>query len=141
MWKNILSSIGIGGVAIDTALQKTTFQRGDKIEGKVLINGGQAPEPIDNLVVSLHLQVEEVREDSDFSYRDKDLKEIIIPIKRDIKPKEKIIIPFSLEIDPEHPPTNNKNKTFLKTTAVIPQAVDPSDQDELVILNEELTKN
>ncbi|OCA85106.1 sporulation protein [Pseudobacillus wudalianchiensis] len=137
MWKHILSSIGIGGVEIDTALPKMTYQRGDKIEGKVLINGGQASEPIETLIVSLHVQMDKVREDSDFSYIDKELKEIVIPIQRDIKPKENITIPFSLEIDLEHPPTNDKNKTFLKTTAVIPQAVDPSDQDELIILTTE----
>ncbi|MFL0361587.1 sporulation protein [Pseudobacillus sp. 179-B 2D1 NHS] len=135
MWKHILSSIGIGGVAIDTALQKAAYHRGDKIEGTVLINGGRAAEPIDALIVSLHLQMDEVREDSDFAYHDKDVKEILIPIQREIQPKEKLTIPFSLEIDLEHPPTSDTNKTFLKTTAVIPQAVDPSGQDELIILN------
>lgn len=135
MWKNILSSIGIGGVTIDTILQKKTYQRGDKIKGAVLIRGGQAAEPIESLIVSLHLQVNEVREDSDFSYHEKDLKEITIPMNRDVQPQEKLTIPFTLEIDEEHPATDEKNKTFLKTTALIPQAIDPSDQDEVIIVS------
>ncbi|MGG6446486.1 sporulation protein [Pseudobacillus badius] len=134
MWKNILSSIGIGGVAIDTVLEKTDYHAGEKMKGKVLINGGQAAEPIDALVISWYLQIHEVREDSDFSYHDKELKEMIIPIQRDIQPKEKLTIPFTLEIDAEHPPTSAAHQTFLKTTAVIPQAVDPFDQDEVIIL-------
>ncbi|KZN99758.1 hypothetical protein A4244_17335 [Bacillus badius] len=134
MWKNILSSIGIGGVAIDTVLEKTDYHAGEKMKGKVLINGGQAAEPIDALVISWYLQIHEVREDSDFSYHDKELKEMTLPIQRDIQPKEKLTIPFTLEIDAEHPPTSATHQTFLKTTAVIPQAVDPFDQDEVIIL-------
>ncbi|KAB7704227.1 hypothetical protein F9802_18220 [Bacillus aerolatus] len=137
MWKNFLSSIGVGGVKIDTVLHKTKFKKGDKVEGKVLIKGGQAAEPVDAVTLTLYLHYEEVREDSDFAYREKDMKEMTIPINRNVMPEEKVLIPFSIELNREHPSTNAKNKTFLKTTVVIPRAVDPSDQDELIILTEE----
>ncbi|KKB33827.1 sporulation protein [Bacillus thermotolerans] len=136
MWKEFLSSIGIGGAEVDTILAKKEWKQGEKAEGKVIIKGGPSEQPVESIILTLSHHYEQVNPDSDFSHRIQDLKELVLPIERNIQPEEEISIPFSIELDSNHPVTEGDHKTFLKTTAVIGQGLDPSDEDEVIILSQ-----
>ncbi|WP_100331089.1 sporulation protein [Bacillus xiapuensis] len=133
MLKRFLSSIGIGGVTIDTVVTPRTCSAGDTVKGKVMISGGRAEVYIQSIVLQLVTEIEETRDDSDFAYQENEIERITLDIDRAISPDETKEIPFKLSIQEHHPATREHQRTYLRTTAVIPQAVNPTDQDELVI--------
>ncbi|WP_204555292.1 sporulation protein [Bacillus ectoiniformans] len=133
MWKDFLSSIGIGSVKVDTIIPKSEVKPGELIEGEVVINGGQAEEPISKVTLQLLLRYEEVREDSDFSYHDKEIKEVVLDVHRNIEVDEEKRLPFQMELPKDHPLTDEENQTFLRTIVDIKQSVDPTDEDEIVV--------
>lgn len=134
MWKNFFSSIGIGSVKVDTILHDQKAAPGEMIQGDVVIYGGQADKPIQKINLLLYLQYEEVRKDSDFSWHDKHIDKLTIVVNRHIKAGEKERIPFTMKIPDDGPRTGEKNKWFLQTTVLINQSVDPTDEDELMIV-------
>ncbi len=134
MWKKFFSSIGIGSVKVDTILYDKKAALGEMIKGDVLICGGQTDEPIQKINLLLYLQYEEVRKDSDFSWHDKHIDELTIVVNRHIKAGEKDRIPFTMKIPADGPKTGEKHKWFLQTTVLINQSVDPTDEDELMIV-------
>ncbi|HZG69903.1 MAG TPA: sporulation protein [Chondromyces sp.] len=133
MWKDFLSSIGIGSVKVDTRLEKKAYVQGEAIKGEVLIKGGIAEEQIESIAITMFLRYESVRPDSDFTFHDKDLDELVIPLTDEIDSNEEKRIPFTLQLDKKHPATSEKYQTFLRTTLLIPQAIDSSDEDEIIV--------
>lgn len=134
MWKDFFSSIGIGSVKVDTVLQNQKAKPGETIKGNIVIRGGQADEPIEKINVLLYLQYKEVHKDSDFSWHDKHIEKLTINMNRDIKAREEESIPFILKIPADSPKTGEKHKWFIQTTVFIHQAIDPKDEDEILIV-------
>ncbi|PAQ15365.1 hypothetical protein CD798_06130 [Bacillaceae bacterium SAOS 7] len=133
MWKEFLSSIGIGSVKVDTVLEKGQFTIGEVVEGKVVITGGKVPISIQSIMLQLVYQFEEVRDDSDFSSHEKEMDRLLMNIDREILPGETQDFPFEITLRKTHPVTEDNKQTFLRTTVIIPQAVDATDQDEIII--------
>ncbi|OZI12874.1 hypothetical protein CEW92_04285 [Bacillaceae bacterium SAS-127] len=133
MWKEFLSSIGIGSVKVDTVLEKGQFTIGEVIEGKVVITGGKVPISIQSIMLQLVYQLEEVRDDSDFSSHEKEMDRLLMNIDREILPGETQNFPFEITLRKNHPVTEDNKQTFLRTTVIIPQSVDATDQDEIII--------
>lgn len=133
MWKEFLSSIGIGSVKVDTVLEKGQFTIGEVIEGNVVITGGKVTVPIESIVLQLVYQFEEVRDDSDFSSHEKEMERLTIDIDREIPSGEIQDFPFGIVLQKNHPVTEDNKQTFLRTTVIIPQSVDATDQDEIII--------
>ncbi len=133
MWRDFFSSIGIGSVKIDTVVNEKTAAPGETISGQVFLKGGQADEPVEKIQILLYLQYEEVREDSDFSWHDKHIEEITINVNKAIKAGEKNTIPFFVSVPENGPKTDEKHKWFIRTKAFIGQAVDPEDEDEIIV--------
>ncbi|OLN21593.1 hypothetical protein BTO30_14010 [Domibacillus antri] len=134
MWKEFFSSIGLDSVKVDTVIHDKHAEPRDTIKGEVRIQGGLADEIIDKIIVLLYLQYEEVHEDSDFSWHDKHIEEVTIDVKRNIKSGEQDQVPFTIMIPQNAEKTDEKHKWYLKTTVVIPAAVDPTDEDEIMIV-------
>ncbi|WP_309088178.1 sporulation protein [Domibacillus sp.] len=133
MWKDFFSSIGIGSIKVDTMIDQKAVSPGETINGYVYIKGGKVEEPIDKVQILLYLQYEEVKEDSDFSWHEKHFQEVILPFKRNIKASEAHKVPFSIKIPLQGPKTDETHKWFIRTKVFIDQAVDPEDEDEVMI--------
>lgn len=133
MWKEFFSSIGIDSVKVDTILEKQTAAPGETVKGRILLEGGQADEPIEKIQVLLYLQYEEVQEYSDFSWHDKHIEEVNIELNRNIKAGEKETIPFSIKLPENSPKTNDKHKWYIRTKVFVDQAVDPEDEDQIIV--------
>ncbi|WP_046176148.1 sporulation protein [Domibacillus indicus] len=133
MWKEFFSSIGIDSVKVDTVLEKQIAAPGETVKGNILIKGGQADEPVEKIQVLLYMQYEEVKEDSDFSWHDKDIEEINIQINRNIAAGESETIPFLIKIPDNGPLTDGSHKWYIKTKVFIDQAVDPEDEDQIIV--------
>ncbi|WP_338754322.1 sporulation protein [Bacillus sp. FJAT-52991] len=137
MWKKFLSSIGIGSVKIDTVIPKRHFIAGEVVDGEVIITGGQVAVPIQSVVLQIVYQFEEIRDDSDFSIHEKELNQLTIHLDKEILSGETVVLPFQLPLEQHCPVTEEKKQTFLRTTAIIPQSVDATDQDEIIIKKDE----
>ncbi|MGD6955979.1 sporulation protein [Rossellomorea aquimaris] len=134
MFKQFLSSIGIGHVKVDTIVHKTKVSPGDSIEGEVVLIGGMADQPINEIRLLLLEKYEEDKKDSDFSYHEKDLNTIILDKIGTIGAAEEKRISFTFPTSSDHPKTTDANKTILRTTVDIPQAVDPTDEDSIYVV-------
>jgi sporulation-control protein len=133
IWKQFLSSIGIGHVKVDTLVYNTNLSPGETIEGEVVIEGGMADQPITEITLLLVLKYEEDKEDSDFPYHEKDIEGITLNNIGTIQSEEKKRIPFSFLLSKNHPISTEKQETFLRTTIDIPQAVNPTDEDSIIV--------
>ncbi|WP_046181028.1 sporulation protein [Domibacillus tundrae] len=133
MWKEIFSSIGIDSVKVDTVLENQTAALGETVNGRILIEGGLADEPIKKIQVLLYLQYEKVKEDSDFTWHDKHIEEVNIELNRNIKAGEADSIPFSLKLPEKGPKTDDTHKWYIRTKVFIDQAVDPEDEDQIIV--------
>jgi sporulation-control protein len=133
MLEKFLSSIGIGHVKVDTVVPKSSITAGENINGEVIIEGGMADQPINEVRLLLLFKYEEDKEDSDFPYHEKELKTIVLNSIGTIKAGEKKAISFQIPTDPVHPKTTGTNQTILRTTVDIPQAVDPTDEDNIIV--------
>ncbi|OMP66933.1 sporulation protein [Domibacillus epiphyticus] len=134
MWTKFISSIGLESVKVDTILHDKQAALGDTVKGEVLILGRQTEKSIEKVKVLLYLQYEEVHPDSDFSWHDKHFEEVTLNVGRNLTEGEEERIPFSIKIPEEGPKTDEKHKWILQTQVVIPQAFDPKDEDELIIM-------
>ncbi|OIU71454.1 sporulation protein [Rossellomorea aquimaris] len=133
MLNKFLSSIGIGHVKVDTVVSKAEIKQGETIHGEVILEGGKADQPINEVSLVLLHKYEEDKEDSDFSYHEKELNTLILNEIGTIKAGEKKTIPFQFPTESSHPKTDDTNETVLRTTVDIPQAVDPTDEDGIIV--------
>ncbi|MEG9297835.1 sporulation protein [Mangrovibacillus sp. Mu-81] len=133
MLEKFLSSIGIGHVKVDTVVPNATITAGDNINGEVIIEGGMADQQVNEVQLLLLFKYEEDKEDSDFPYHEKEIKTIILKDIGTIKAGEKKAISFQFPTDRDHPKTTESNQTILRTTVDIPQAVDPTDEDSIIV--------
>ncbi|MEH6944711.1 sporulation protein [Bacillus sp. JJ722] len=134
MWRKFMSSIGLGNIMVDTILDNKQYKRGETINGVVHIKGGAAEQEIEKIVLTLVLKYDQDKEDSDFSYHEKDLHEIVFTDIHHVDSNEYCSIPFSIAISGEHPITSKVVETTLRTKLFLPQAVDSEDEDQVVIL-------
>lgn len=134
MWKKFMSSIGFGNIMVDTILENRQYKRGETINGVVHIKGGAAEQEIEKIVLTLVLKYEQDKEDSDFTYHEKDIHEIVFTDIHHVDSSEYCSIPFSMELPDDHPLTCNGVETTLRTKLIVPQAVDSEDEDQVVIM-------
>ena len=133
MIKQFLSSIGIGHVKVDTVVRNPKISQGDVIEGEVVLKGGMADQPINNIQLLLLLKYEEDKQDSDFSFHERNIETITLNKIGTIHAGEEKEISFQFPTQPDHPLTSEVNQTVLRTTVDIPQAVDPTDEDTIIV--------
>lgn len=133
MFKKVISSIGFGNVTIDTKLNDDTFHPGDTASGVVEINGGIYEKKINGIILTLLTKYEADKEDSDFSYHEKVVSEHNITSDLIIPPKKQISLPFTLQIPSGQPLSDEQTETVLRTKLLVSQAVDPVDEDTIII--------
>ncbi|TMU87328.1 hypothetical protein FGG79_04145 [Bacillus sp. BHET2] len=133
MFNKFLSSIGIGHVKVDTIVHTTEISSGDLIKGEVVLKGGMADQPINEVRLLLLHKYEEDKKDSDFSYHEKEMDTIAFDKIGTILAGEEKRISFELLTKSSHPRTTDTDQTILRTTVDIPQAVDPTDEDSIFV--------
>lgn len=137
MFKKLLAAAGIGGARVDTRLRQSQLIPGQLIEADIFIQGGEAPQRIDGINLSLMTQVK-VSNDNGEHLRNFCLAQWRIDGSFEIQAGEVQAIPFAGLLHPETPFTrlpvrNNQCRVWLTTEIDIDLAVDPDDNDILEI--------
>ncbi|WP_456274527.1 sporulation protein [Bacillus sp. AK031] len=134
MWKEFLSSIGIGNIKVDTIVKDKTLTPSSELTGEVVIEGGMSDQIVNKIVLTVFVRTEDYREDSDFSYHEKEMYGYALNDIGTVKAEEVKRIPFKFSLSKNHPLTDKETETFLRTTVDIPQSVDPTDEDSIKVV-------
>ncbi|TDL34898.1 hypothetical protein E2R51_04015 [Jeotgalibacillus sp. S-D1] len=130
MLEKFFSSIGFEGAEVKTYIQSTAYTPGDTIIGTICVTGGQSDQEIKGIELTLFVTHDgQVREDSDFSYYDEQITQVILKDVKSIKAGDKKEIPFELKLTANHPLTTEKDETFIQTKVLVLNGVDPKDKD------------
>ena len=132
MFKKLLSSVGIGAAKVDTQLTKTNYVVGEKLEGVVLIQGGQTEQEIGSIYLSLLTEYEDEFNDTKVTRTAViDKFELLHAFKIGVNETKEV--PFSFTIPNETPATLGKTNVWVQTGLDIKMAVDPQDRDYIRI--------
>lgn len=132
MFKKLLSSVGVGAAKVDTKLYKTSYTVGEKLEGVVMIQGGQVEQEIDNIYLSLLSQYEDEVDDTKIM-RTAVIEKFELLQAFTIGVNEQKEVPFSFQIPYSTPATLGKTNVWIQTGLDIKMAVDPQDRDYIKI--------
>ncbi|MEW9502995.1 sporulation protein [Jeotgalibacillus marinus] len=133
MLEKFFSSIGFGGVEVDTNIDRNTFSPGETVKGTMHVKGGNADQEINGIKLTLFVTHNEVREDSDLSYYDEELTQVILKDLTKIKAKEEKKLPFQIQLKNNHPKTGENVESFIQTKLLVINGVDPADKDIIII--------
>lgn len=132
MFKNILSSIGIGGASLDTVLDDPEVEVGGALSGEVRITAGPAEQDIGDVHLELVTRcLVETRGD------EKVYSEIVLASARldpgRIGAGTARTLPFRIAVPPSAPLSVGSTATSLRTRLDVARAVDPRDSDRVLI--------
>lgn len=145
--KKLLASIRVGGIKVDTTLEKGEYRQGETIHGRVLIQGSSVQQEINRILFQLKVRLRDrgvgVSGFRDFLWHTHEIADKIT-----VLPKETKEIPFSFTL-PDVTPISfpyeghflfAKPKVspycfqvYLQTGIDIEHSIDPSDHDEIQI--------
>ena len=132
MFKKLLSSVGVGAAKVDTKLYKTNFTVGEKLEGVVMIQGGQVEQEIDSIYLSLLSEYEDEIDDKKIK-RTAVIEKFELLQAFTIGVNEQREVPFSFHIPYSTPATLGKTNVWIQTGLDIKMAVDPQDRDYIKV--------
>ncbi|WP_164667307.1 sporulation protein [Virgibacillus doumboii] len=128
MLKKWLASVGIGSAKVDTQLENDRLVPGEEVSGKIVIEGGNTEQQVDQL--NLFLMTEAVREVNDRKvHEDVKLDSFTVGDSFTIGEGEKKEIDFSFTLPVHTPPTIGRTKVWVQTGMDVPNAIDPKDRD------------
>ncbi|SDJ16128.1 sporulation protein [Salimicrobium halophilum] len=132
MFKKFLASVGIGAAKVDTQLEKETFVPGEDVQGKVVVQGGEAEQTID--AIHIFLMTEAIREVDDKKVKEKvSLKKYKVSDHVTIGEGETKEIPFTIQLPYHAPASLGRLPIWFETGADIPMALDPEDRDPVTL--------
>lgn len=133
MFKKLLSSIGIGAATVDTRLAENSCFPGGTLDGVVHIKGGSIEQSVDRIYIFFNtLYKHEVNDKT--TYSTFTIEKILLneaPFM--IGPDEVKEIPFTIEVPFNTPISVSQSKTWIETGLDIAQAVDPKDEDSILV--------
>lgn len=133
MFKKLLSSIGIGAATVDTRLAESACVPGGTLDGVVHIKGGSIEQSVDRIYIFFNtLYKHEVNDKT--TYSTFTIEKILLneaPFM--IGPDEVKEIPFTIEVPFNTPISVSQSKTWIETGLDIAQAVDPKDEDSILV--------
>lgn len=131
MLKGLLASIGIGGTKVDTVVENPHVEAGGALEGTVQIRGGDVPQQID----AIHLEV--VTKCWIESGDEKVPTEVVVAAAEapgvQVEPGASHDVPFAIEVPAFAPLSVGSTRSALRTRLDVPAAIDPRDEDALVV--------
>jgi sporulation-control protein len=132
-FQKMLASIGVGSARVDTRLEKSTFIPGEKVNGIVVVKGGNIEQTIGKIYLSVMTHY--IKETDDKKY----VKQAVLHKEKinqpfTIQANETKEIPFSFRLPFDTPITVGKTKVWVQTGLEIRNAMDPSDSDYIEVL-------
>lgn len=132
MFNKLLQSIGIGSARVDTVLSDTVCVPGGSVAGEVRVYGGNAPQEIETIYLSLMASYE-VEVDDAKVRRTADLNCIRLTDKFSVQANQELVMPFSIPVPLNTPVSAGKSQVWVQTGLDIKSAVDPQDRDPLEV--------
>lgn len=123
--RRVLSSIGIGSATVDTILPRTEFHPGETVEATVEIEGGESDQDIEAITLQLVTGV---------GGEDVVLDTFEIPGTFTLATDESRAARTDVTLPPWTPITRGDQTVWLRTVLDIEWAVDPSDEDDIVVV-------
>lgn len=138
--RRMLTRVGIGGISVDTILEKDSYVIGEQLSGIVNIEGSSMKQTIDGIYLTLSIKfVRKLRKRK--IYTRFDLHRVKIADKFILQSNEKKEIPFSFEIPLDTPITLENDLVWVHTNLDIKNAIDPVDVDYVKIKPDEKMTN
>lgn len=132
MFNKLLQSIGIGSARVDTVLSDTVCTPGGSIAGEVRVHGGNAPQEIETIYLSLMASYEVEIDDAKVR-RTADLNCIRLTDKFSVQANQELVMSFSIPVPLNTPVSIGKSQVWVQTGLDIKSAVDPQDRDPLEV--------
>jgi sporulation-control protein len=133
MFKNLLASLGIGAATVDTHVFNESVAVGDVLEGEVHIIGGDTAQDIDDIYLKVATEYKRESDDSSY-YEECVMVNYRLSERFTIQAKEKVVVPFSLQLPYEMPMSLGKTPVYVRTGLDIKTAINPRDKDTLKVL-------
>ena len=127
MFKKWLSSIGlIGGAKVDTRLVGDSFAPGEQVSGEIQITGGEDAQEFGRIYLEVvtHYKHDDAVHEHAITRHDAEG-------RLSVGPGEERSIPFSFALPYETPLSLGRGSVSVRTGLEIPNAIDPSDTDEV----------
>jgi sporulation-control protein len=131
-FSKVLASVGIGSARVNTVLYNSNVYQGGEIRGHIDVEGGSSEQRIDKINLFVMTRYEKESGDHKVKLNDK-VQWVDIPILKDIKPGEKIQIPFAFTLDKNTPISSFNCPVWIHTGLDIKGAVDPGDTDKIQV--------
>ncbi len=129
----ILAKVGIGSAAVDTVLEKSAYAPGDEVRGIVRIEGGAIEQRIEGIVLAVMTQY--VRESNDAKiHRNAEIARVRVTEPMTLEPNSRHEVPFSFTLPYKTPLSIGRTPVWIKTSADIASAVDPTDEDRIHVM-------
>ncbi|WP_214824240.1 sporulation protein [Exiguobacterium algae] len=133
MFKKILSSIGIGAATVDTRLTENRCVPGGELHGVVHVEGGSVEQAVDRIYLFFNTlykhEVNDKPTHSTFTIE----KILLNEAPFLIGPGEVKEIPFTVNVPYNTPISVSQSKSWIETGLDIAQAVDPKDEDAIMV--------
>ena len=129
MFKKLMASLGVGAAKVNLVLDNEQCRIGERLTGKILVEGGNVDQGIHSLDVEVIMKV---------SIKGKEFNKVVetIRVSRDfqVRARETRELPFDHLIPVHYPLSKGTVAYALQTKMDIAQAVDTGDSDPLTVL-------
>lgn len=136
MWKNLLARLGVGGATVDLQLDRDAYRVGEEVTGKIVISGGTVAQPVNDLTVSLVMDVQmKGRHVTQTVHR--------IPVlhRGTVPPKpHREEVPFTFVLPANLAISSPSVRYGFRTQLDVDFAVDPKDFDPIAVLPDRPTE-
>ncbi|MEK3885298.1 sporulation protein [Paenibacillus sp. PL2-23] len=132
-FNRMMASVGIGAAKVDTMLEKPNYCPGEEIRGAVRIQGGSVNQRIEG--IDLSVMTYYVKEVNDSKMKQNvELGRVRVSPPLDVKANELKEIGFVFQLAPNTPLSIGRTPVWIKTTADIRAAMDPTDNDYIEVM-------
>ena len=121
MFENLLASIGINSVKVETLVKNKSIHSNDTLEGIVRIEGGNSSQTINKVSLTLVERYENPDKKSQFPVLENELQTFTLHTNVELKVN---IYEYEFKSEPKH--------LILKTHAYVGYSVDAYDEDKIV---------
>jgi sporulation-control protein len=132
-FNQMLASIGIGSAKVDTRLSRASVRVGEKLDGVIHIQGGNAQQDISSIYLGLMTQYLKAQGDSTVRVNTT-VEKWQISSPRTVHPGERVEVPFSVQIPLNAPVSLGRALIWLQTGLDIDNAIDPGDKDSFQVM-------
>lgn len=132
-FNRMMASVGIGSAKVDTLLEKTSYCPGEEIRGVVRIQGGSVGQRIEG--IDLSIMTYYIKEVNDSKIQENvELGRVRVSPPIDVLPNEHRELGFAFQLAPNTPLSIGRTPVWIKTTADIRSAMDPTDNDRIEVV-------